>query len=78
VLIHLSHSTCRGVSVTLQQTTSAVTRQLCSRNNLFACSTKSDVSTVEESVRDVNDVRSVRIDRRLLLYIKVQMCLGSL
>jgi hypothetical protein len=77
MLIHLSYSTCRGVPVTLQQTTSAATRHLCGRNILFACSTKNDVSPVEKSVPDVNDVRRVRIDRRLLLYIKVQMCLGS-
>lgn len=54
---------------TLQQTTSAATRHLCGRNSLFACSTKNDVSPVEERVLDVNDVHSVRIDRRLLLYI---------
>jgi hypothetical protein len=77
VLIHLSYSTRRGVLVTLQQTTSAATRHICGCNNLFASSTKNDVSPAEESVRDVNDVRSVRIDCRLLLYIKVQMCLGS-
>jgi hypothetical protein len=63
--------------VTLQRTTSAANRHICGRNNLIASSTKHDVSPAEESVRDVNDVRSVRIDRRLLLYTKVQMCLGS-
>jgi hypothetical protein len=49
--------------VTLQQTNSAATIHLCGINNTFSCSTKNDVSPVEERVCDVNDVRGVSIDR---------------
>lgn len=70
MLIHLSYSTRRGVPVTLQQITSAATRHICGRYNLFACSTKNDVSPAEEDVCDVNDVRSVRIDRPLLYTLR--------
>ena len=55
--------------MTLQQTTSAATRRLFGRNNIFACSTKNYVSLVEESVRDVN-LSYVVIARKKLLNTK--------